>query len=105
MTERRMTIVSCATRAAMAESRRMDRRFLLFCALVSALLMAAGLAGLDRPLAEWGHAAGIENARVFAWGLAALDGVSGMRVWIWLLGWVSIVIGTLELARQRRVRL
>ena len=99
-----MTIVSCAACAAVAESQRMDRRFLLFFALVSALLTAAGLGGLDRPLAEWVHASGVENARVFAWGLAALDVVSGLRVWIWLLGWIAIVIGTLELAWQRRVR-
>jgi membrane-associated phospholipid phosphatase len=100
-----MTIVSCAVRAAVAESPRMDRRFLLFAALVAALLMAAGLAGLDRPLAEWIHASGIENARLFAWGLTALDVVSGLRVWIYLLPWVAILIGTLELRRQRRVGL
>jgi len=83
----------------------MDRRFLLGAALVAALLMGAGFAGLDRPLAEWVHSSGIEGARVFAWGLVALDVVSGMGVWIWALGWVAIVIGTLELRWQRRVRL
>jgi hypothetical protein len=78
-----MTIVSCAARALVAESARMDRRFLLGAALVAALVMAAGLAGLDRPLAEWVRAGGIENARFFQWGLAALDVVSGLSVWIW----------------------
>jgi membrane-associated phospholipid phosphatase len=100
-----MTIVSCAARAAMAQSPRMDRRFLLGCALIAALVMTAGLAGLDRPLAEWVHASGVEEARVFAWGIIALDVVSGMRVWIWAIGWVAIVIGAIELRRQRRVRL
>ena len=83
----------------------MDHRFLLGAALVSALLMGAGFAGLDHSLAAWVHASGAEGSRFFAWGLAALDVVSGMGVWIWALGWVTIVIGTLELRWQRRVRL
>jgi len=83
----------------------MDRRFLLGAALVAALLFGAGFAGLDRPLAEWVHSSGVESARVFAWGLTALDVVSGMGVWIWAIGWVAIIIGTLELRSQRRVRL
>ena len=83
----------------------MDHRFLLGAALVAALFLAAGLAGLDRPLAEWVHASGIENARLFAWGLAALDVVSGLRIWICALPWVAILIGTFELRLQRRVRL
>lgn len=83
----------------------MDRRFLLVAAILAALMMAAGLAGLDRPLAEWIHASGIESARVFDWGLVALDTITGLGVWIWAIGWVAIVIGTLELAWQRRVRL
>ena len=83
----------------------MDHRFLLGAALVAALFLAAGLAGLDRPLAEWVHASGIENARVFAWGLATLDVISGLRIWICALPWVAILIGTFELRLQRRVRL
>jgi len=83
----------------------MDHRFLLGAALVAALFLAAGLAGLDRPLAEWVHASGIENARLFAWGLAALDVVSGLRIWICALPWVAILIGAFELRLQRRVRL
>jgi membrane-associated phospholipid phosphatase len=83
----------------------MDLRFLLGAALVAALFLAAGLAGLDRPLAEWVHASGIENARLFAWGLAALDVISGLRLWICALPWIAILIGTFELRLQRRVRL
>jgi membrane-associated phospholipid phosphatase len=99
-----MTIVSCALHGVVAKSRRMDRRFLLGAALVAALLMGAGFAGLDRALAEWVHSSGVEDARLFAWGLVALDAATGMGVWIWALGWVAIVIGTLELGWQRRVR-
>src|SRR4051812_34178791 len=91
-------------RAAVAESPRMDRRFLLVAALITAAFMAAGLAGLDRPLAEWVHASGFEEARVFAWGLLALDTVSGLRLWIWAIGWVAIVSGAVALRIQRRVR-
>jgi membrane-associated phospholipid phosphatase len=83
----------------------MDRRFLLGVAIVAALLVAIGFLGFDRPFAEWIHASGIEDARFFSWGLIALDVDSGMRVCIWAVGWVAIVIGTLELRSQRRVRL
>jgi membrane-associated phospholipid phosphatase len=83
----------------------MDRRLLLGVAVVAALLMAAGLLGVDRPLAEWIRASGIEDARIFSWGLIALDTVSGMRVWIWLLGCVALAIGLLEIRRRRDGRL
>ena len=83
----------------------MDRRFLLGAAIIAAVLMAVGFAGFDRPLAEWVHASGIANARVFDGGLLALDTVSGMRVWIFALGWIAVVGGAIELRRERRVRL
>lgn len=83
----------------------MDRRFLVIFAFVAAACVALGFAGLDRPLAEWVHASGVENARVFIWGLAALDVVSGLRLWICALPWAAILIGTIGLRLQRRMRL
>jgi membrane-associated phospholipid phosphatase len=100
-----MTTVTCTAAATMAESRRMDLRFLVIAALIAGALAAFGFAGLDRPLAEWVHASGLENARFFVWGLAALDVVSGLRVWICALPWVAILIGTIELRLERRMRL
>jgi len=100
-----MTTVTCTPAAAVAESRRMDRRFLLIAALIAAAFAALGFAGLDRPLAEWVHSSGIESARFFVWGLAALDTVSGMALWIWAVGWVAIVAGTLALRSGQRQRL
>ena len=89
----------------MAESRRMDRRFLVIFALIAAASAALGFAGLDRPLAEWVHSSGVESARFFVWGLAALDTISGEAWWIWAVGWVAIVGGTLLLRSGRRERL
>lgn len=71
----------------------MDRRLLGWVAVVSALLMALGLSIADRPLAEWVRASGIEQARVFAWGLGALDAISGMHVWYGLAGTIVLAIG------------
>ena len=100
-----MTTVTCTRAAAVAESRRMDRRFLLVAAVVAALCFAVGLVGLDRPLAEWVRASGLENARFFVWGLAALDVVSGLRLWIVALPWAAILIGTIALRSGKRTRL
>jgi membrane-associated phospholipid phosphatase len=100
-----MTTVTCMRTAAVAESRRMDRRFLLIAAVVAAVCLGLGLAGLDRPLAEWVRESGVENARFFVWGLAALDVVSGLRLWIVALPWAAILIGTLALRYERRARL
>jgi membrane-associated phospholipid phosphatase len=82
----------------------MDRRFLLGVAIVAALLTAAGLVGLDRVLAEWLHSSSFEGARIFSWGLIALDTVTGMGVWIWLLGCVALAVGLVELWRRRASR-
>jgi len=100
-----MTTVTCTRTAAVAESRRMDRRFLLIAAVVAAACFGLGFAGLDRPLAEWVHASGFESAPVFVWGLAALDFVSGLRLWICALPWAAILIGTVALRFQWRTRL
>lgn len=82
----------------------MNRRFLAIVAVVFALLCAIGLAGADRPIAEWVHAGGFENARVFAEPLAALDFVSGMHVWYWLAGCVVLAIGLVALFYKHHAR-
>lgn len=83
----------------------MDRRFLVIAALIAAACAALGFAGVDRALAEWMHSSGIESARVFVWGLGALDTVSGEAWCIWVIGWLAIVGGTLLLRAGRRQRL
>jgi membrane-associated phospholipid phosphatase len=98
-----MTTVTCTDAAAMAESHRMDRRFLVIFALVAAACMALGFAGLDRPIADWVRASGIEKANVFVWGLAALDTVTALHLFV--LPWIAIVAGTLLLRAGRRERL
>ncbi|MBO9663841.1 phosphatase PAP2 family protein [Dokdonella sp.] len=78
-----------------------NRRLLVVVAAIAATSFAAGLLGLDRPLAEWIRASGIENATVFADGLGALDFVSGMHVWFWLAGCVTLAIGAAGLMLRR----
>jgi len=80
----------------------MDRRLLAVTALIAALLIALGFAGLDRPLAEWVRASGIEQARVFSVGLAALDTVTALSVWFWGAGAVVLAIGVIGFAARRR---
>ncbi|MGH8174101.1 MAG: phosphatase PAP2 family protein [Rhodanobacteraceae bacterium] len=79
----------------------MDRRLLLWTAAISALLVAAGLLFLDRPIAEFVRAAGIEQARVFAIGIAALDAITALSVWIWGIGCVALAAGLVGLALRR----
>jgi membrane-associated phospholipid phosphatase len=80
----------------------MNRRLLVWVAAIFAALAAIGLLGADRPLAEWVRSSGIEQARFFAWGLAALDFASGISLWFWLAGCVALAIGALGLAVQRQ---
>lgn len=82
----------------------MDRRLLGWVAAVSALLVALGLSGIDRPLAQWVRDSGIENARVFEWGLVALDFASGLHLWFWLAGCTALAIGIIGLLRWRHAR-
>lgn len=82
----------------------MNRRLLCVVAAISALLMATGLAGFDRPLAEWVRASGFEQARVFSVGLGALDTLGGMPLWFWLAGAVALAVGLLGLALRRHAR-
>lgn len=79
----------------------MDRRLLTWTACVAAALMAIGLLGLDRPLAEWVRASGIEQARVFAYGLIALDTITALSLWFWGIGCVALAIGLIGLAIRR----
>jgi membrane-associated phospholipid phosphatase len=98
-----MTTVTCTPAAVVAESCRMDRRFLVTFALIAAACAGLAFAGLDRPLAEWVRSSGIENARFFVWGLAALDTVTVLHLFI--VPWIAIIAGALLLRGERRVRL
>jgi len=82
----------------------MDRRLLLWTAAAATLCLAAGLLGLDRPLVEFVRASGIEQARVFALGLAVLDTVSAFGLWIWAAGCATLLIGLAALAFRRNDR-
>lgn len=81
----------------------MDRRLLAATAAIAVLLMAAGFLGLDRALAEWVRGSGVEQARVFAYGLTALDTTTGLTTWFWGLGCAALAIGVVgHLARRDR---
>jgi membrane-associated phospholipid phosphatase len=79
----------------------MSRRIPAWVAVVSALFAALGLLFVDRPLAGWIHASDIAHARVFEWGLAALDALTGMHLWFWLAGCSALAIGLIGLALRR----
>lgn len=81
----------------------MDRRFLIVFALIAAACVALGFAGADRPIADWVHASGFEKTPFFVWGLAVLDAATVLHLFV--LPWVTIVIGTLLLRAGRRERL
>ena len=82
----------------------MNRRFLTVVAVVFAVLCAIGLAGADRPIAEWVHGSGFEQADVFSKTLKALDTVFGLHVWYWLAGCVALALGIGGLAFARGAR-
>jgi len=82
----------------------MDRRLLAWTAAIAALSIAAGLLGLDRPIAEWVHASGIEQARVFAYGLMALDTTTALSAWFWGFGCAALAVGLIGLAVRRNDR-
>ena len=82
----------------------MDRRFLSWVAAVALVAALAGFLGLDRPLAEWVHSSGIEQARFFSIGLAALDASSGLALWLWGIGCVTLAVGVVILALRRTQR-
>lgn len=82
----------------------MNRRLLAVVAAVAAALLALGLAGVDRPLAEWVHRSGVAHAAVFAKGLAFFDTISGLGLWFWLAGCVALGLGTVASLVLRRAR-
>ena len=82
----------------------MNRRILIVTLLFAAALCAIGFFLVDRPLAEWVRASGIENAAVFVYGLGALDWISGMVVSIWLIGGIAFVLGAIGWTMRRDAR-
>lgn len=80
----------------------MSRLVPAWMAVVSMLFAALGFLFVDRPLAEWIHASGIAHARLFEWGLAALDMLTGLHLWFWLAGCSALAIGVIGLAWRRR---
>ncbi len=82
----------------------MDRRLLAWVAVASGLFLALGLLGVDRPLAEWVRASGIEQARVFSMGLGALDALTGVHIWYWLAGCVVLTVGIVAYSWRRGLR-
>jgi membrane-associated phospholipid phosphatase len=82
----------------------MNRRFLSITLLIAAALCAFGYFVVDRPLAEWVRASGVENAAVFVYGLGALDWISGNALSIWLLGGLASVLGGIGWSLHRDAR-
>lgn len=71
----------------------MNLRFIAAVGAVALAFLAAGLAGLDGPLARWIHASGLENVALFRVPLEVLDHVLGIHVWFWLAACVCIGLG------------
>ena len=82
----------------------MNRRLLSGVGLLSALLMAIGLLGVDRPLALWLRTSGFENARMFTDGLQVLDALTGLHLWVWLAAIVVTPLGLAGMMLWRRAR-
>ena len=82
----------------------MNRRVILITLLLAAALCALGYFGVDRPLAEWVRASGVENAGLFVYGLGTLDWISGNAFSIWLLGGLAFVLGAIGWALRRAAR-
>lgn len=68
----------------------MNRRFLLFSALLAASLVALGLLFLDQPLAHWMQGSSLRDAAFFTKGLVILDTLLGLRISYWLAAGVLI---------------
>lgn len=81
--------------------RPLDRRFLAGVALVSAILLLAGLVALDRPLAEWVRASGAENAVAIVWLQNAIETIVGRHVSRWLFGGVALAAGVAAILIRR----
>jgi len=81
-----------------------DLRLCGWFALACAVLTLAGIAGLDRALAEGIRAAGIANAAVFVHGLAFLDRISGIHAWLWTAACIASALGLAGLAWRGRAQ-
>lgn len=83
---------------------RVSRRFLLIAAALFGVLGAAGLLGVDRMLAQWVRASGLERADVFVVPLDLLDTISGLHTWYWLAGSITLALALAGLALMREAR-
>ncbi|HVV96690.1 MAG TPA: phosphatase PAP2 family protein [Rhodanobacteraceae bacterium] len=81
--------------------RPLDRRFLVGVAIVSAILLVLGLVAVDRPLAEWVRASGVENAPAIVWLQNAIETIVGRHVSRWLFGCVALAIGIVVFSIRR----
>jgi membrane-associated phospholipid phosphatase len=81
------------TTPALAVVEPLDRKFLAIVAIVAAILMLVGLAGADRPLAEWMHASGAENAPAIVWLMNTIEIACGFHYSRWLFGAIVLPIG------------
>jgi membrane-associated phospholipid phosphatase len=78
-------------------------RFVLLHAAAGAVMLTAGLLGLDRVIAVWLHASGYEGLGVFVVGTSLLDLVSGKDISKFLPGLV-LLAGALILLAMRATR-
>lgn len=83
----------------------MNRRFLAGAGALAALLVTAGLCGLDYALARWVHASRFGNAPILRDTLAMLDAAVGMHVWYWMMATTFVVLGLAGMLAARRLRL
>jgi len=80
---------------------RIQDRFVLLHAAVGVLMLAAGLLGLDRLIAESLHATGYENLRVFVAGTTLFDYATGKEISKFLPGLVITACAALLLLLPR----
>lgn len=82
----------------------MNRRFLAWIAACFAVLLAVGLLGADRSLAQWVRAGGYENLPALTATLNTLDTLSGLHVWYWLAGCITLAFGLIATQVARNAR-
>lgn len=82
----------------------MNRRFLSIFALLALLLCTIGLLGADRLVAQAIRDSGWEAAVLLTWALNVLDTASGLHVWYWLAGCITLAVGGAGLLSARAAR-
>ncbi|MBZ0223540.1 MAG: phosphatase PAP2 family protein [Dokdonella sp.] len=82
----------------------MSRRFLAGAAATFAVLLLIGLLGVDRMLVLWIHDSGLESLPALTNTLNALDTISGLHVWYWLAGCITLALGAIGLLLARGAR-